>query len=1676
MEILGGTDRRFPNMCDSTNELINYDATPYVSTYYERSALRLLADHGRIFIKGRSGSGKSRLGLRLLSKLSENNTRVPVLLTSAEEWKLIPKTTGRDRRKYIVMIDNIFGSSNLVSSKVGEWEKTFNIMWPSIESEHIFLIMTSRPEISVQCENELKNYNLMKHIPCVSLDEGEYTLRQSEKKRMLQTICPIKSGFTLEEMRVIAESRAPLGFPQCCKFFASSKQAQSKGVSFFLRPHEYVLEEVNILQESDGLGYFVLLLILIQNGCIKHTLLKKRTPEFSHIVETLKDVCANIPENPRLVGIREKAHSLCGVYLKRTQDGYEFQHQSISECVFISLSKIDTNLCIKICPVQLLLELVQTKGNYPNVNEMVILLTEDHHPTFADRITTLLLDPTHSKEILNHAAFNDENFIQCLISKWRSEDKIQIIWQHQFERKTHLCFTGQGYKVPLFGFGRIVPCLIFKNNKRLVDILIAMNRDTCTHVLQECLPCAVYVGRNDLVKTLLDYGATPDEPCFRALCPARQIDTDVTQTIFNVVVAEHRRFTWDSISNLVDLFWLAVMNGNVHIVQLLVERLKSDTDSLKTFRYALLGLVKELSTGHRCPLFKPHDMRHLSEIVRILLDTGCKVDFDYLTLQAASHADATVLRLVLAQSVHVKDIYLKNEDIYSNEDYYPTPLQQAAAYGGGDCLEEILRCTQVGQVKIDMDQERKLINSNAFLLHTAVQHGNIECASLLLEKGTEVNTQDRNGNTPLHVAVRHNQMTSIELLLSKHASVDMKNSNGCIPLLCMEHASLPDLNSIIRLIKAGSDVNEVDTQQRTLLYKAAESGHFAIVKYLCNKGANVNIDTQHLNIPHMTITEERKLCKRVILVACRNADIDVVKLLCEHGADVDVADDNGETVMHKAAASPIDAVEKLQYLLDTKQVPLSNKDHFERTASFPAVMSALQTGYLEVLHFLSSRKMDFKQTDKFGNSLLLHAFVLSSSKNAVSDGFIKLMLHHGIDPNLKNLQGRTVLHYATVKGDKNKLALLLEGGADPRISDDKGRTVLHRAVKKQHFDNVRLFLEKGANPDVQDKNGKTALLLAGELKDSETMKLLLNKGADPSVSDNYGRDALHYAVTSQDCVIMKLLLLNGASPCTQDKFGTTAIHIAAKRLDIENVMLLLEHGANPHTRDQHCQTTLHFAARNANSEVLRLFLERGVDASVQDNTGMTALHCAVLWCHTENVELLLERCQERDKQDKNGKTPLHHASETEFSNIVKLLLDGNFDPCVQNHNDETPLHCAAKHGHNGNVRLLLSKGANGSLKDKHGKTALHYTSTLNKDSMEQLLAHGADSNAKDESGRTPLHLATEENYDMVKLLLDNGADPCVKDDEGKTPLHLAAVHKLESIHLLLEKGADPLIKDKEGRTPLHYAAEHNDWGCANQLLENGGDPCIQDQQGKTALHDAVKADYDRNVYRRTGTSYKYLSSRIKKKSIAKLLVDKGCSKSVTDNEGKTALHYAAESSSGDSLQLLLDDTAITSIKDKHGKTPLHYAAAKGSSDSVKLLLEKGADPCTNDLQGKTPLHCAAETEHGDNIRYLLDNGADANQQDNEGRTPLHYAAASDCSLSVRLLLNKGCVTALSDQLGKTALHCAAGGSCSDNVRLLLENGADPLVKDQQGMTAFDYATRGGNTVIVRLLQGSAAQN
>jgi hypothetical protein len=103
---------------------------------------------------------------------------------------------------------------------------------------------------------------------------------------------------------------------------------------------------------------------------------------------------------------------------------------------------------------------------------------------------------------------------------------------------------------------------------------------------------------------------------------------------------------------------------------------------------------------------------------------------------------------------------------------------------------------------------------------------------------------------------------------------------------------------------------------------------------------------------------------------------------------------------------------------------------------------------------------------------------------------IKKRLEEGADPNIRDRDGNTPLHFAASKGCAEVARLLLEHGADPNAQDKSGETPLHLAASGGHVDIVRLLLEHGADPTVKNKDGDTPLDLARRRGHREVVSLI----------------------------------------------------------------------------------------------------------------------------------------------------------------------------------------------------------------------------------------------------------------------------------------------------------------------------------------------------------------------------------------------------------------------------------------------------------------------------------------------------------------------------------------------------------------------------------------------------------
>lgn len=106
------------------------------------------------------------------------------------------------------------------------------------------------------------------------------------------------------------------------------------------------------------------------------------------------------------------------------------------------------------------------------------------------------------------------------------------------------------------------------------------------------------------------------------------------------------------------------------------------------------------------------------------------------------------------------------------------------------------------------------------------------------------------------------------------------------------------------------------------------------------------------------------------------------------------------------------------------------------------------------------------------------------------------VLEPNFDPNARNSNGWTALHYAAMAGQANIVKLLLQKGADVNARAEDGFTALMAAAAADRVDTVKIIIELGkADINQRDDEGATALIQATRTFSNEVVRLLLRYGA-----------------------------------------------------------------------------------------------------------------------------------------------------------------------------------------------------------------------------------------------------------------------------------------------------------------------------------------------------------------------------------------------------------------------------------------------------------------------------------------------------------------------------------------------------------------------------------------------------
>ncbi|XP_013418941.1 protein TANC2 isoform X2 [Lingula anatina] len=331
----------------------------------------------------------------------------------------------------------------------------------------------------------------------------------------------------------------------------------------------------------------------------------------------------------------------------------------------------------------------------------------------------------------------------------------------------------------------------------------------------------------------------------------------------------------------------------------------------------------------------------------------------------------------------------------------------------------------------------------------------------------------------------------------------------------------------------------------------------------------------------------------ILCVAAREGFVDMVSLLLEFHAKVDVPGDDGMTPLCHAAAKGHSEVIRMLFAKRAKVT------HTDNAGQCPLVHAAINC-QLDAVSMLLQCDWT-KEGHVTLTEALLQSLVAATSKGHRS--LVEFLLdmhelgHDGLNINNPDtLQGETPLTSACLNGNREIIGLLLRRGADPKSVNAKGLPPLLCAVKAGCWETVDMLLAAGVSIETSDRHGRTGLMIAASEGHLGILEMLLSKGmkrAALAQVDNEGLTALCWGCLKGHLHIAQSLLEHGAALEHTDNSGRTPLHLAAFFGDAQVVQFLMEQGAQIEHIDNNGMRPLDRAIGCRNTGVVICFLKKG---------------------------------------------------------------------------------------------------------------------------------------------------------------------------------------------------------------------------------------------------------------------------------------------------------------------------------------------------------------------------------------------------------------------------------------------------------------------------------------------------
>ncbi|XP_041357845.1 transient receptor potential cation channel subfamily A member 1-like [Gigantopelta aegis] len=478
------------------------------------------------------------------------------------------------------------------------------------------------------------------------------------------------------------------------------------------------------------------------------------------------------------------------------------------------------------------------------------------------------------------------------------------------------------------------------------------------------------------------------------------------------------------------------------------------------------------------------------DVINFLIDHGAATDI----LNNAKHAPIHLT--VLSGNADLLKVLVQHDQVDVNlaGESGSTPLHYCAVTDHDKCAEILLEYGARPCAKCDF---------GFYAVHSAAKSAAFKTLEVLIKyseslgytREAVLSWKDKENNMPLHSAVNGGNIKAVEVCLKAGALVSAQQDDKSTPVhfACLQgNLNMLQLMYETQPEKFEKSLHLTDSCAMTPLHRAALFNHVSVVKYLLEKGADVNAKDNQERTP--------------LLLSASKGGWMTVKCLLENKADICVRDQHNRNFLHIA----IKFGGKLSDFADSVELVkchLNEKDDYGCTP----LHYASKEGHLMAINDL----LDMGAVINTKNNDKQSPFHFAARYGRLNT--CKRLLESEQGPNIINetdAKGRTALHVASMNGNTKILSLLMKKGA-VFARDYESNNALHYAAMNGYTQSIRLLVNVHSNLlNATNVKGDTALHVAAQNGRSTAVTLLLTLGA-VITKNNDDRSFFDYLLENQ---------------------------------------------------------------------------------------------------------------------------------------------------------------------------------------------------------------------------------------------------------------------------------------------------------------------------------------------------------------------------------------------------------------------------------------------------------------------------------------------------------------------------------------------------------------------------------